>query len=210
MRALIEDACPDHGIVGEEFGAVRRDAEHLWVLDPIDGTKAFVTGKPLFGTLIALLYRGRPVVGVIDAPALAERWVGAAGRATTWNGAPVHARPCAGLDRAWVSATSPHMFQGHDVTAFEALRSRIHKVVYGGDCYSYGLLASGFVDLVAEAGMQPYDYCALVPVVEGAGGVISDWRGRPLTIESDGRVLAAGDAAVHAAALNVFAGADGP
>ncbi len=209
MRALIEDAFPDHGIFGEEFGTVRPDAEHLWVLDPIDGTKSFVTGKPLFGTLIALLHRGRPVVGVIDAPALGERWVGAAGRATTFNGRPVRARPCTDLARAWLYATSPHMFEPDDVAAFERLRRRAHQAVYGADCYAYGLLAAGFVDLVAEAGMQPYDYCALVPVVEGAGGVITDWRGGPLTIGSDGRVLAAGDAAVHAAALQALA-ADGP
>ena len=209
MRALIEDACPGHGILGEEFGAVRRDAEHLWVLDPIDGTQSFVTGKPLFGTLIALAERGRPVVGVIDAPALGERWVGAAGRATTLNGTPVRTRPCGGLDRAWLYATSPHMFRGEDVAAFESLRQRTHRTLYGADCYAYGLLASGFVDVVAEAGMQPYDYCALVPVVDGAGGVITDWRGRPLTIGSDGRVLAAGDATAHAAALSALAGGDG-
>lgn len=206
IREMIEEAFPGHGILGEEHGSVRLDAENVWVLDPIDGTKSFITGKPLFGTLIALVHRGRPVVGIIDAPALDERWVGVEGKRTTLNGAAVNVRPCAQLGGAWLYATAPEMFVGSDSAAFERLRDSCRGVVYGADCYAYGLLANGTVDLVCEASTKPYDYCALVPVVSGAGGVISDWGGQPLGLGSDGRVLAAGDAAAHAAALQILAG----
>jgi inositol-phosphate phosphatase/L-galactose 1-phosphate phosphatase/histidinol-phosphatase len=206
IREMIEEAFPGHGILGEEHGSVRLDAEHVWVLDPIDGTKSFITGKPLFGTLIALLHGGRPVVGVIDAPALDERWLGVEGEPTTLNGAAVKARPCPDLAGAWLYATAPEMFAGPDAAAFERLKGRCRGVVYGADCYAYGLLANGTVDLVCEASTKPYDYCALVPVVRGAGGVISDWAGEPLGLASDGRVLAAGDPAAHAAALQILAG----
>lgn len=208
IRDMIEDEFPDHGILGEEHGSVRLDAEFVWVLDPIDGTKSFVTGKPLFGTLIALARHGRPVVGVIDAPALGERWVGVEGRPSTFNGAPARVRACPGLDRAWLYATSPQMFEGADAAAFENLRRQCRASMYGADCYAYGLLANGTVDLVCEASTKPYDYCALVPVIQGAGGIITDWAGRPLEIESDGRVLAAGDASLHTAALAALA--EGP
>lgn len=206
IREMIEEAFPGHGILGEEHGSVRLDAEHVWVLDPIDGTKSFITGKPLFGTLIALLHSGRPVVGVIDAPALDERWLGVEGEPTTLNGAAVKARPCSELAGAWLYATAPEMFVGPDSAAFQRLKDRCRGVVYGADCYAYGLLANGTVDLVCEASTKPYDYCALVPVVRGAGGVISDWAGAPLGLASDGRVLAAGDPAAHAAALQILAG----
>ena len=209
MRAMIADAYPDHGILGEEHGNERLEAEYVWVLDPIDGTNAFVTGKPLFGTLIALTHRGRPVLGVIDMPALGERWVGARGRATLFDGAPAKTRPCAEVAAAWLSATSPGMFADAEAAAFERLSSGVRRTVYGGDCYNYGLLASGHLDLVAEAGLKPYDLCSLAPVIEGAGGIISDWRGQPLTIDSDGRVLAAGDGHAHAEALTVLAGGGG-
>ena len=205
MRALIEAAYPDHGILGEEMGAENTSAEFVWVLDPIDGTQSYVTGKPLFGTLVALARDSVPVLGVMDAPALGERWVGCEGRPTTFNGRQVSVRPCGGLETAWLYATSPHMFEG-DFDAFERLRKRTHRTLYGAECIAYGLLANGYVDLVCEATMEPYDYAALVPVVTGAGGHISDWRGDALTLASDGRVLAAGDVRAHAQALAVLNG----
>lgn len=201
MRQIINDAFPDHGILGEEFGEENIDAEFVWVLDPIDGTNSFVTGKPLFGTLIGLCRNGRPVVGVIDAPGTDERWVGAQGRATTLNGTPVKTRTCEDLDRSWLYATTPDMFEGPDADAFARLSESAWRTVYGGDCYAYGLLASGHVDLVCEAQLGTYDYSALVPVVEGAGGTITDWSGQALTLNSDGRVLAAGDKTLHTLAL---------
>jgi histidinol phosphatase-like enzyme (inositol monophosphatase family) len=205
MRALIQDSYPDHGIVGEEFGAETKDARFVWVLDPIDGTKRFITGNALFGCLIALLDDGWPVLGVIDMPILEERWIGAAGRGTSHQDRrgqrQVATRPCPALDQAALYATSPQMFEGADFDGFEAVRRQTRQTSYGGECYSYGLLASGFLDLVIEADMGVYDFLPLVPVVTSAGGIMTDWRGQPLGLHSDGRVVAAGDQRVHAAAL---------
>ncbi|MFP6711016.1 MAG: histidinol-phosphatase [Rhodospirillales bacterium] len=205
IRAIIEAECPDHGILGEEHGAQNIEAEYVWVLDPIDGTKAFVTGKPLFGTLIALCQNGVPVLGVIDQPILKERWVGAEGHPTTYNGEAVSVRACADIGDAWLYATSPSMFKGPNETAFNRLAEAVKFPLYGGDCYAYGLLSSGFTDIVCEASMQPYDYCALVPVVKGAGGKMTDWSGEALTMSSDGTVLAAGDASIHQSAIDLLA-----
>ena len=207
MRALIEQRFPEHGIIGEEHGSTRAEAEHVWVLDPIDGTKSFISGIPLFGTLIALTRRGRPVLGVIDQPILRERWLGAEGRATTLNGAPVRARACAALDRATLFSTAPElMFQGADAAGFARLRAAVKLVRAGGDCYAYAQLASGFIDLVVEAQLKPYDYCALAPVIAGAGGTITDWQGRTLDLAADGRVIACGDPALAAPARALLAG----
>jgi inositol-phosphate phosphatase/L-galactose 1-phosphate phosphatase/histidinol-phosphatase len=193
MRALIAEACPGHGILGEEYGAENADAEWVWVLDPLDGTKAFITGKPSFGILIALVHRGVSVLGVIDQPILKERWLGVAARPTTLNGAPIHVRACPNLASAALYATAPDMFVGADARAFHAMSGKVKLLRYGADCYAYGLLASGFVDLVVEASLKPYDYLAMVPVIEGAGGTITDWQGKALGLGSDGRVVAAGD-----------------
>ena len=204
MRALIADRYPEHGIVGEEFGNERPDADEVWVLDPIDGTRAFVAGKPIFGTLIALLREGKPLLGIIDQPILGERWIGAAGIVSRFCGDPIETRSCADLDRAILNTTSPDLFRGADRDAFARLSARVRSTLYGGDCYAYGLLASGHIDLVVEAGLKTYDYCALAPVVEGAGGRITDWEGNPLRAESDGRVIAAGDGRVHDEALELL------
>jgi inositol-phosphate phosphatase/L-galactose 1-phosphate phosphatase/histidinol-phosphatase len=205
MRAIIARDAPDHGILGEEWGAERIDAEYVWVLDPIDGTKSFVTGKPLFGTLIALTHRGTPVIGIIDQPVLNERWVGVAGEPTRFNGQPIKTRACKTLADAWMYATTPQMFVGDDEAAYNRLAGSVKFPLYGADCYAYGMLAAGWTDLVCEASLKPYDWCALVPVVEGAGGRITDWEGRPLTLEPVGRVLAAGDPALHSEALKRLA-----
>ena len=193
MRDLIAARFPGHGIIGEEHGRVRDDAEFVWVLDPIDGTKNFISGIPLFGTLIGLAQRGRPVLGVIDQPVLRERWVGSAGAAATMNGAAIRTRACAALGRATLYSTSPDMFLGEDAARFARLKSAVKLARYGADCYAYAQLASGFIDLVVERDLKPYDYCALVPVIEGAGGRIADWNGRGLDLGSDGRVIACGD-----------------
>ncbi|MGH7014937.1 MAG: histidinol-phosphatase [Stellaceae bacterium] len=206
MRALIEARFPDHGVLGEEHGRTRPEAEYVWVIDPIDGTKAFISGVPLFGTLIALTFKGMPVLGVIDQPILRERWFGVDGRKTTLNGKPIATRACSALGGATLFATSPDMFAGADAQAFARVRGAVKLARYGADCYAYGLLAAGFVDLVIEAGLKPYDYCALVPVIEGAGGEMSDWAGEALSLRSDGRVIAAGDPALAAAARATLAG----
>ncbi len=204
LRAMIEVEFPDHGVIGEEFGASQAEAEYVWTIDPLDGTAGFITGKPLFGTLIGLLHEGIPIFGVIDHPIPGERWTGGAGLPARYNGKRSQTRACADISQAMLYATTPHMFVGADVSAFARLCESVKRPQYGIDCYAYGLLASGFVDLVAEATMKPCDYCALAPVVEAAGGVITDWTGKPLRLDSDGRVLAAGDPRVHAQALAVL------
>ena len=204
MRALIAETYPQHGILGEEHGRHNVDAEWVWVLDPIDGTKAFITGKPSFGTLIALAHRGRPVLGIIDQAILGERWLGADGHPTTLNGAPARVRACDALAKAYAYTTGPEFFDPATLPAWNRIAASVKQPRYGCDCYAYALLASGFVDLVVEAGLKPYDYSALVPVITNAGGTVTDWNGAPLTIHSDGRVCAAGDARLHAQALQVL------
>jgi histidinol-phosphatase len=206
MRALIEARFPDHGVLGEEHGRTRPEADYVWVIDPIDGTKSFISGVPLFGVLIALTFKGVPVLGVIDQPILRERWSGAEGRKTTLNGKPVATRACSALADATLYATSPDMFADADADAFARVRKAVKLARYGADCYAYALLAAGFIDLVVEAGLKPYDFCALAPVVEGAGGEMSDWAGDALSLHSDGRVVAAGDPALAAAARAALVG----
>jgi inositol-phosphate phosphatase/L-galactose 1-phosphate phosphatase/histidinol-phosphatase len=193
MRAILAKEVPDHGIVGEEEGRHNADAEYVWCLDPIDGTKAFITGKPMFGTLVSLTHNRVPVLGIIDQPVSCERWLGVAGRSTTFNGTKCATRRCAALRDALLNTTTPDMFEGRDASAFERLAKSVRHALYGGDCYAYGLLASGHIDLVVEAQLKPWDYCALAPIVEGAGGKMVDWQGDALVLGSDGKVIAAGD-----------------
>jgi histidinol phosphatase-like enzyme (inositol monophosphatase family) len=205
MRRLIAETFPAHGVIGEEHGSDRADATHVWVLDPIDGTKSFITGRPLFGALIALCREGRPILGIIDCPALGERWVGTAGRPTLHQGQPVRTRACDALEKAALYCTTPQMFKGADFERFERVRKAAKLPLYGGDCFAYGLVASGFADLVIEGGLKFYDYAAFVPIFEGAGGLITDWQGKALGFGSDGRVVAAGDRRAHAQALSLLA-----
>lgn len=196
MRAILAAERPGDGVIGEEYGADRPDAERAWVLDPIDGTRAFIAGRPLFGTLIALLDAGTPVLGVIDQAIARDRWIGAAGQPTTLNGVPTQTRACGAIARAHLATTGPYLFDGPDLARFDALRQAARDTLWGGDCHNYALAASGHLDLVVEARLQLYDFAALVPVVEGAGGRMTDWQGRPLGQHSDGRVIAAGDPAL--------------
>jgi inositol-phosphate phosphatase / L-galactose 1-phosphate phosphatase / histidinol-phosphatase len=205
IRQRIGERFPDHGLFGEEHGLDRAEAASLWVIDPIDGTKSFITGMPTFGTLIAYLEGGVPKAGIIDHCALRERWVGREGAATTWNGQPCRTSGKTGLSESILYATTPDIFSGSDRDAFEAVSRQVALRRFGGDCYAYGLLASGHVDLVIEADLQPYDYLALVSVIQGAGGVITDWSGEPLGLKSDGRVVAAATPALHAQALRALA-----
>lgn len=204
MRKILEQERPDDGIIGEEYGADRPDAERVWVLDPIDGTRSFVAGRPIFGTLIALLEQGTPVLGVIDQPIGGERWLGAHGKATTLNGAPVVTRRCATVDQAHLATTGPGYFTPESWTAFERVRRGARDVLWGGDCYNYGLLAAGHLDLVIEDGLKLYDFAALVPIVEGAGGRMRDWRGDVLHAASEGKVIAAGDPGLIEQAVEIL------
>ncbi len=199
MRRLIEAERSGDGIHGEEYGVKAGVSGRQWVLDPIDGTRSFVAGRAIFGTLIALLEDGWPVLGIIDQPVQRERWVGVAGRPTTLGGVPVRTRACRDLSGALLATTSPHLFAEGDVAHFTALAAAAAgtgaNILYGGDCYNYGLLASGHLDIVCESGLKLHDFAALAPIVEGAGGRLTDWNGDPLTADSEGHVLAIGDPA---------------
>jgi histidinol phosphatase-like enzyme (inositol monophosphatase family) len=197
MRAILKAERPGEGIIGEELGVENASAKRQWVLDPIDGTAGFLAGRPMFGTLIALLVDGWPVLGVIDQPILKERWLGVTGQPTTLNGKPVRSRACRELGDATIATTGPHYFDDHQGQHFMALAAKTdHKrMVMGGDCYNYAMLASGQLDIVCEANLKLHDWAALVPIVEGAGGTMCDWNGDPLHAASDGHVLALGDPA---------------
>lgn len=204
MRAILAAELPEHGIVGEEFGRERDQAEWVWVLDPVDGTKSFIVGRPTFCTLIGLLHHGRPVLGLIDQPVLAERWVGVEGQATTLNGIAAQTSDIAGLAAARLGSTGPQYLPGAAGEGFARLQAQCRFTVWGGDAYAYALLASGGYDLVVEAGLKLHDFAALVPVVKGAGGVMTDWQGNELDRDSDGSVLVAATPALHAAARAVL------
>ncbi len=205
MRAVLSEWCPEHGILGEEFGLERADAALRWVLDPLDGTRAFITGRPSFGVLVALLREEVPVLGLIDQPVTGERWTAVAGERTRFmsRGLPgsVGTRGCAALAEAELSCTSPEMLDARSEPRWRALRARVKRASWGGDCYAYGLLALGQIDIIAECDMKPWDWAALVPVVEGAGGRVTDWQGAPLRPGGDGTVLAVGDPALLAPAV---------
>ncbi|MBV8659485.1 MAG: histidinol-phosphatase [Burkholderiales bacterium] len=204
MRAVLNDAVPQHGIIGEEFGRERDDADWVWVLDPVDGTKSFIIGRPTFCTLIGLLYRGKPVLGVVDQPVLQERWVGIAGKHTELNGQPVAVSRIADLAQAKLGSTGPQYLPGAAGEAFGRLREAARFTVWGGDAYLYALLASGGLDLVAEYGLKLHDFAALAPVVLGAGGVMTDWDGKALDMHSEGHVLVAATQALHDEAMRTM------
>lgn len=203
MRAILERDRPGDGIIGEEFAPRRAQSGRVWVLDPIDGTRGFIAGRPLYGTLIGLIEDGRPVLGMIDSGAAGDRWLGClVGKPfTQLNGRPVRARSCARLADAHGATTGPNLFSASGHAAFQRIANASRDMLLGGDCHNYGLLATGGLDYVMEEGLKIHDWAALVPVVLGAGGVMTDWSGQPLNIHSEGRVFAAGDPHVHADAL---------
>jgi inositol-phosphate phosphatase/L-galactose 1-phosphate phosphatase/histidinol-phosphatase len=202
MRAILAAERPADGIVGEEYGSLAGTSGLTWVIDPIDGTKAFMTGRSTFVTLLALLDGDRPILGVIDQPITGDRWIGLAGRPTTHNGLPVRARAATvEVGAATFSTTDPNLFPGDDAAAYRRVSGACGMRTYGGDGYAYGLLASGWIDVVLESGLKLHDFAALSTVVEGAGGIMTDWAGAKLTAQSDGRVLAVGNAALHAQLL---------
>jgi histidinol phosphatase-like enzyme (inositol monophosphatase family) len=208
MRALIATREPTHAIHGEEFGLENPHSPWRWVLDPIDGTRAFITGRPLFGTLIGLLHEGRPILGIIDQPITGERWLGIAGQKTTFRG-PLGGSPgtrmCPTLADAELSATSPELLGDDGLARFQHLATATRRVTWGGDCYAYGLLALGHIDIIAERGLKLWDWAALVPIVQGAGGSMTDWQGQPLREDGPGDALALGDPALLPQAVNRLA-----
>ena len=206
IAAAVAERWPEHGFVGEEHGETRPDARYRWVVDPIDGTRAFIMGGPMWGTLIGLLDEGAPLLGLMDQPFTRERYWSDAG--TSYMRTPdgeqtITTRPCAQLADAILSTTHPDLFAaGEEVDAFGRLKEQVRMTRYGGDCYSYCLLAAGFIDLVVEAGLKPYDIVALIPIIERAGGRITTWDGKPAT--AGGRIVASGDARLHEAAMTVL------
>ena len=207
MRQLIRRTFPSHGIVGEEFGADRPDAEYVWVLDPIDGTRAFVSGLPTWGTLIGLTRNGAPAYGLMHQPFTGERFFGDGGSAG-FRGRDgdrrLRVRRCGALAEATIMTTSPRLLEGEALAAYDRVERETRLARYGCDCYAYCMVAAGHADLVIEAGLKPYDIVALIPIVEGAGGVVTDWRGGPAI--DGGSVVAAGDRRIHEAALRLLAG----
>lgn len=205
MRRIIKDNFPQHGIVGEEFGSERADAEYVWVLDPIDGTKSFIAGFPIWGTLIALMHNGTPVFGMMNQPYTGERFSGDGGSAR-YEGSSgkrkLSVRRCASLAEATLFTTSPRLMQAPDRAQFERVESEVRLSRYGGDCYAYCMLAAGHLDLIIETELKPYDVAALIPIVNGAGGIITTWDGKPA--QSGGRIVAAGDKRVHEAAMKLL------
>jgi myo-inositol-1(or 4)-monophosphatase len=205
MRTLIKRSFPEHGIVGEEYGNEQTQAEYVWVLDPIDGTKSFITGMPAWGSLIALTRNGEPVFGMMHQPFIRERFAGDGGAAHYRGPAgerELHVRPCATLADAMMFTTSPQLMNDADRLAFGRVEAVVRLSRYGGDCYAYCMLAAGHVDLVIETGLKPHDIVALIPIVQGAGGIVTNWEGESAV--KGGRVVAAGDKRVHAAALKVL------
>ncbi|MFO0292473.1 MAG: inositol monophosphatase family protein [Rhodospirillales bacterium] len=203
LRAHIAARYPAHGVLGEEHDAKDADAELVWVLDPIDGTAPFIAGSPVYGTLIALAVGGRPVIGIIDQAATPDRWVGAQGRQTRHSDGPCLVRSCPALGQAILTSSNPDFFSAGERPALDALRGATAWRIYGTACMAYGLLSSGRTDMALDTGFKVHDFAPFVPIVEGAGGRITDWEGRALTLASGPRVLAAGDTARHAEALSI-------
>lgn len=200
IKRAIRASAPEHGILGEEYGSERPDAPFQWVIDPIDGTRSFITGTPMWGTLIGLLHEQAPVLGLMDQPFTGERFWTAekASYALEAGGKPkrIRTRACSRIADALIMTTSPEMFEaGVEADSFQRVKREARMTRYGGDCYAYCLLASGFVDLVIETGLKSYDVVALIPIVERAGGRMTTWNGRPAT--DGGRIIASGDPALH-------------
>jgi len=205
IRAVIEQHFPDHGILGEEHGSVGLDREYVWVIDPIDGTRAFISGVPVWGTLIGLYRNGEAVMGLIDQPFTGERYFadGTVSRYSGPDGSKVlSARACESLSDAILFTTSPHLFVDGRKARFEAVQEKVRLFRYGCDCYAYALLAAGHIDLVVECGLKPYDVGGLIPVIEQAGGIITTWDGGPA--ENGGEIIAAGSREVYDAAMAIL------
>ena len=206
MRKRIRETFPAHGIEGEEYGTENTDAEFVWVLDPIDGTKAFISGLPLWGTLIGLKHNDTPAYGLMHQPFIGERFFGDGGE-TRYRGRGgervLTTRRCASLAEATIATTSPRMFAAHEIEAYRRVESATRLARYGCDCYAYCMLAAGHIDIVIEAGLKPCDIVALAPIIEGAGGIVTTWDGGPVT--QGGAIVAAGDPRMHEAALALLA-----
>jgi inositol-phosphate phosphatase/L-galactose 1-phosphate phosphatase/histidinol-phosphatase len=209
MRAAIEKKFPTHGIIGEEYGIKEANSDYTWVLDPIDGTSSFIIGRPIFGTLIALVYKGKSILGIMNQPITNERWIGIEGEGSFFNGQKIQTRKCREIGHAVMCASSSFYFQNGDEEILKKVTSqtkyqKIGGIIYGGDCYSYVSLASGFVDIVLDPGLKIYDYAATMPIVQMAGGIVTDWQGNDPKLESGVKLLACGDKELHRKVLEMI------
>jgi inositol-phosphate phosphatase / L-galactose 1-phosphate phosphatase / histidinol-phosphatase len=209
IREEIEKKFPTHGIIGEEFGDIRTDSDFVWILDPIDGTSSFIIGRPIFGTLIALSHQGKSVLGIMNQPITSERWVGISGQGSWFNNKKIQTRNCLEISDAILASSSSFYFQNGDEEILKRISAvtkyqKIGGIIYGGDCYSYASLASGFIDAVIDPGLKVYDYAALQPIIEMAGGVVTDWEGNDLGLQSGVKLLASANQKLHQQMLNLI------
>ncbi len=206
LRAAIEETFPAHGIVGEEYDSVNPDSDYVWVLDPIDDTMAFIAGLPTFSTLIALTWRGSPILGVMDSPITKERWIGVDEMGTTLNGKPISTRPCSALNKAFAHTSSPLYFEpsASDLAAYCRIKGAVQFLIFGGGCHAIGRIAHGYIDVSFEAAHDIHDYMALVPIIRNAGGSSSDWQCTPLTLSPGSRFIACGNEQIHNQALEIL------
>jgi histidinol-phosphatase len=207
IREALAATHPAHGIIGEEFGATRSDADYCWIIDPVDGTRAFIVGQPLWGTLIGLVQEGRPLLGLMNQPFIGERfWSGEDQSYFRRRGSPeqtIRTRPCGSLSEALLTASSPDLFvSDEEQSRFAAIAGAVRLRRFGGDCYNYCLLALGQIDLVVEAGLKDFDILPLIPIIERAGGMVSTWEGGDP--RKGGRILAAGDPRLHEQAMKLL------
>jgi len=205
IRDLISNKYPNHGILGEEFESKDTNSEYLWVIDPIDGTRSFIAGSKDFGTLIALLHNKKPILGIINCPIHEERWVGIRGQQTTMNGQKVNTSNKKTLDQSYLSSTGLYMFENDNFKkSFEKIINKTKSYRYGGDCYNYGMVASGYIDIVIENMLKIHDYMALIPIIEGSGGKITDKQGKMIDFESDGSIVVSANQNLHTELIDLI------
>jgi len=209
IRGEIMQKFPHHGIIGEEYGNHQEDAEITWIIDPIDGTSSFIVGRPIFGNLIAVRFQGKIILGIINQPINNERWIGIEGRGSWFNCKKIHTRNCQKISEAVMSTSSPFFFKNENKIIFEKIcrltkYQKIGGVVYGGDCYAYGCLASGFVDLIIEPELKIYDFASHIPIIKNAGGIITDWEGNDLKLESNIKLIASSTPELHEQVLKII------
>jgi inositol-phosphate phosphatase/L-galactose 1-phosphate phosphatase/histidinol-phosphatase len=209
IRELIFEKYPDHGIIGEEYGNHQEHRDYTWIIDPIDGTSSFIVGRPIFGNLIALTFKQKVILGIINQPINNERWLGIEGQGSWFNGQKISTRNCQKINDAVLSSSSPYFFKDQNKIIFEEIckhtkYQKIGGVVYGGDCYAYGCLASGFVDLIIEPELKIYDFASHIPIIKNAGGVITDWAGNDLKLESNTKLIASSTPKLHDEVLKII------
>ena len=204
IRELINHAYPSHGILAEEFDNTNLDSEYIWVIDPIDGTRSFIAGHKDFGTLIALLHNNKPILGIINCPAHNERWVGIKDHHTTCNNIKVSTSSIKKIEDSYLFTSGQFFYEPFLKKGFEKIKEQSKYFRYGGDCYMYGMLASGLIDVVIEDTLKAHDYMALVNIIEGAGGKITDKFGKNVNIESDGSLVASCNPNIHQELISII------